>query len=66
MTNTNLLKAKIAERGLTQEKVAVSIGISNTSMTNKVNNYRGFTVTEIAKLCELLKIDNKDTYFFAC
>lgn len=38
MTNTNLLKAKIKELGLTQEKTAEKIGISKVSFNYKLNN----------------------------
>lgn len=65
MTNTNLLKAKIVENGLTQKKMAELLKISLQSFNYKVNNKREFTVNEIVKICDLLKIENKDTYFFA-
>lgn len=64
MTNSLLLKAKIMENGLTIHKVAEMIGISHTSMSYKINNKRDFTVKEICALCETLKIDDKDIYFF--
>lgn len=65
MTNTNLLKAKIKELGLTQEKTAEKIGISKVSFNYKLNNKREFTAYEILKLSEALKIENKESYFFA-
>lgn len=64
-TNSNLLKGRIAENGYTQGEVAEKIGISYQSFSMKINNKRTFTVSEIIKLCDLLKISNKDNYFFA-
>lgn len=64
MTNTNKLKGKIRECGLTQSEVARNIGISSTSFTYKINNKREFTVKEIVQLVGLLGIRDKDSYFF--
>lgn len=65
MTNTNKLKGLIKEKGLTQDDVADSIGVSRAAFNYKINNKRrGFTVSEIMQLCTLLSIDNKDAYFF--
>ena len=65
MTNTNLLKGAIKSKGLTQIETAKLIGISMASLNYKINNRREFTASEIAKLVDLLEIDNKDRYFFA-
>lgn len=65
MTNTNLLKAKIKELGMTQEEVADRIGISTASFNYKINNKRDFTANEILRLSDALKIENKESYFFA-
>ena len=64
MTNTNLLKGKIREKGYTQSEIASQLSISHTSMNYKINNKRMFTVGEIAKLCRILEISDKDIYFF--
>lgn len=64
-TNTNLLKGRIAEKGLTQSKVAESIGITYQSFSDKLNNKSHFKVSEIIKLCKVLDISDKDKYFFA-
>ena len=65
MTNTNLLKAKIIEKGFTLQSIAEAVGISHTSMSYKINNKRCFTAKEIYDISEILDIDNKDAYFFA-
>lgn len=64
MTDTNKLKAKIMESGLTQEKVAKMLGISCQSLSYKINNKIDFKATEINNLCRILDISNKDDYFF--
>lgn len=64
MTDTNKLKAKIVESGLTQAKVAKMLGISCQSLSYKINNKVDFKATEINCLCRILDISNKDDYFF--
>lgn len=64
-TNSNLLRAKIAEKGFTQREVARNIGITYQSFSAKINNKSTFRVSEIIKLCELLDIADKESYFFA-
>lgn len=65
MTNTKKLKGRIIEEGTTQGKLAEILGISRQALSLKINDKSDFTASEIAKLCEILKIDNKETYFFA-
>ena len=64
MTNTNLLKAKMIEKGYTIDSLSKIIGISSTSLSYKINNKRQFTVKEIYNLCLVLDVSNKDIYFF--
>lgn len=64
MTDTNRLKAKIIESGLTQAKVAKMLGISCQSLSYKINNRVDFKATEINRLCKILNISDKDDYFF--
>lgn len=65
MTNTRLLKAKIVESGKTYRELAVELQISETSLRNKVNNKTPFKLCEVAELCRILGITDKDAYFFA-
>lgn len=65
MTNTNLLKGKIKEKGLNQTEIAQLIGISHAAFNYKINNNGSFSVDEIMKICEILNIKDKDAYFFA-
>lgn len=64
MTDTKKLKAKIIEHGLTQSGVAEKLGISYQTFSYKVNNKTAFKANEIEALCEILKIAEKDAYFF--
>lgn len=64
MTNTNLLKARIIEKGFTQAEIAEKLGISYQSFNYKLNNRTEFKASEIEALCEILEIEDKDLYFF--
>ena len=66
MVNTNLLKARIIELGYTQGYVAEQMCISYQSFNYKLNNSNGreFTVSEIDKLCKILKIKKKDAHLY--
>ena len=63
-TNTSRLKARIIEMKMTQEQLAAMLNISYQSLSYKINNKTDFKASEILKLCELLKIEDKDQYFF--
>ncbi len=68
MTNTILLKEKIAQSGLKLTFIAQSLGLSRTGLYNKINNRRPFNQFEIEKLCRLLHIRSakeKEAIFFA-
>ena len=65
--NTNKLKGRLAELGLTQKDVADYLGLANATVSQKINNIRPMTLNEALKLSELLEIDDchfRD-YFFA-
>jgi len=64
LVNSTLLKGKIISEGYTQEKLSRKLGISAQSLNYKIHNNREFKVSEIQKVCELLKIKDKDKYFF--
>ena len=64
MTATNLLKAKLAELGLTQSKVAELLKISKQAFSCKLHNKTEFKASEIEILCSELGIKDKDAYFF--
>lgn len=56
MVNTNKLKARILEMGLTQELIAKDIKMDYSTFNLKINNKRRIYVDEIAKLCRVLNI----------
>ena len=64
LTATNMLKAKFAELNLTQGEVAEKLGISKQSLSYKLNNKLEFKASEIKALSKILKIVDKDAYFF--
>lgn len=65
VVNEKLIKSKIVEQGLTQEKVAEQLGISVSALNYKLKGKNEFKANEIFSLSRLLKIKNKDKYFFA-
>ena len=50
------LLGKIKECGYTQEKLAQAIGISESTMSQKLNNKANFYHPEMQKIIDLLKI----------
>ncbi len=64
MTNTNKLKARIIEKGYTQEEIAKKLGRSIASLNYKLNNRREFTANEFLAICKILSIEDPFEYFF--
>lgn len=64
MVNEQLLKAKIVEMGFTQSEIASKLGLSLTSLNYKMNGKTEFKANEIYALSDILKIKDKDAYFF--
>lgn len=62
--NYNKLRGKIKEHFGTQEKFANALGISDTSLTKKLNNIVFFNQNEMKNAKELLNLENIDEYFF--
>lgn len=60
MTNTELLESIIKTSGLKYNKIADCLGISRSTLYNKVQNKVEFSASEIYKLSSLLNIDIKD------
>ena len=67
MTNTLELDYAIKRAGLDREKVAKILGISITTLFNKLHNKVEFKASEIAKLKSLLNLtkEQRDMIFFA-
>ena len=67
MTNTVLLEAIIADRGLKKGYIAKAIGITPETLIRKIKNVSEFKASEIDKLCQLLAIHDlkeREAVFF--
>ena len=64
MINTNLIKAKIVENGMTQAEVASRIGMSAKTFSLKMSSGK-FGLDEADEMIKLLKIERPELYFFA-
>lgn len=60
MLDSNKLKGKIAEAGLTQRELAKKAGMSENSLYNKINGRRDFGAREIVAICEILNITDNE------
>nr|WP_300184236.1 helix-turn-helix transcriptional regulator [uncultured Agathobaculum sp.] len=61
--NPNLLRAKMAECGLSQGKTAALIGICENSLTRKLSGERDFKLSEVRSLCRVLNITDPARVF---
>lgn len=64
MINANLIRAKIAEKGMTQAQVAKEIGVSAKTFSIKMNSGK-FGLDEADRMIALLNIEQPELYFFA-
>lgn len=60
MTNTDMLNEKIDFSGLKRKFIANVLGISISSLANKIYNRTEFTVPEMDKLSTLLNLSDKE------
>lgn len=67
MVNSNKIKGRMRELGLTQLDVANALGVKQSTANQKINNIRPFDLEEAEKLSALLNIspDEFGDYFFA-
>lgn len=68
MTNSKLLREKIAECGLKINFVSSKLNLTYQGFINKVDNKTEFTASEISELSALLNIKSlkeRDAIFFA-
>lgn len=69
MTNSMMLRMAIQRTGLKISAVMEALGIkSYTTMREKLDNVKSFTVREMGILCTLLKLtpEQREQIFFAC
>jgi len=67
MTKTEVLKRLIKESGIRKEKIAALLGISITSLNNKITNRTSFYADELYHLKALLNLSQAQFFdiFFA-
>ncbi len=60
------LLGQIKEQGMTQETLALNIGLKPSTLSQKLNNKARFKQAEISKICNILGIKSEDigAYFF--
>lgn len=62
--NTNLFKAAIAKKGLTQARLAQQIGISANTLSKKINGKSDFVIWEVVAITNALELKNPQEIFF--
>lgn len=62
--NTNFIKGKIVEVGLTQEKLAKKLDISVQTLNAKLNGRSCLTVDQAMHIAHILNISNPSEIFF--
>lgn len=61
MTDTNKLRGKIAERGLTQEKLTDMIGMNKATMSRKMRDPNDdFTIKQADKISRALQLTSDE------
>lgn len=63
--NANLLRASIAEKGLNQAKLAAAIGISENSLSRKINGKRDFSLSEVVAITKVLELKKPQDIFLS-
>lgn len=58
--NMNKLKGKMAEASLSQRKVAEMLGMSQNTLSSRINGKTPFDAEEISKLCDILAIKSNN------
>lgn len=53
----NALKGRIREKGTSYRKLAEELRISTTALSDKINGFQAFTITEAEKIANLLDIE---------
>lgn len=66
MVNSNKIKGRIVELGLTQKDLAKALGVALPTVSQKINNVRSMNVKEAFIIAEVLNIPDKEfrDYFF--
>jgi transcriptional regulator with XRE-family HTH domain len=66
MVNSNKIKGRIVELGLTQKDLAKALSVALPTVSQKINNVRSMNVKEAFIIAEVLNIPDKEfrDYFF--
>ena len=62
MSDTTKLKTIIEQKGVKQTRLASQLGISDQSLSMKLNGKRPFKLEEAKTICRLLNISKFDGY----
>lgn len=67
MTNSELLKEKIEESGMTMVAIARKTGIKRETLYNKLSGKSEFTASEIVAMSKVLRlsVEEREAIFFA-
>ena len=60
------LRGKMAEKGISQERLAKAIGISKTALSMKLSGEREFRFKEMECIYKVLELEDVQSYFFGC
>lgn len=66
LLNTNKIKERMAERGITQKDISEALGLSQSTMSQKINRKRPLYLHEAEHLAAILDIPDErfGDYFF--
>lgn len=60
MVDLNKLRGKIVEKGLSQQELAVSIGIDRSTFYRKMKNGGDFSIGEVSKMSEAMNLTSQE------
>ena len=58
MVQTNLLKGKIVSSGVSRKELAEKAHMAESTLSDKINGKRSFTVDEAEIICDVLGIES--------
>lgn len=58
--NRKLLDMKMVEKGYTYQKLARAVGVSTTTLTNKVNHELDFKLKEAERIADVLDMSQQE------
>lgn len=59
--NSDLLKNKLREVGISEEDMAKAMGISKDALENRLNGKTEFTLKDIIAVVQILGLDRRET-----